>query len=104
MERVDDDMELLQELATLFLEDIDATLGEIAEAFKNDDLEALHRYTHALKGSVANFAADAVFNAAKQADDLARNEIREGLPAALEQLREQIQRFRTELEEIVKSA
>lgn len=53
----DGDVELLKEVAGLFLKDCPAMLSAIFNAIKNGDAPGLNRSSHALKGSVVNFAA-----------------------------------------------
>ena len=101
MSRVDNDMELLSDLIDLFLEDLDERLAGIQETYDLDDLDLMHERSHALKGSVSNFAAPAALAAAKQVDDLARTGIRDGLKDAIEQLGIEMDRIRTELCTIV---
>src|SRR5579859_3455756 len=61
---VDDDPELLAELAALFLEHSTKMLADVASAVKRRDAVALQKAAHTLKGSVANFAADGARQAA----------------------------------------
>ena len=64
LEIVDGDMELLEEIASLFLEDYSAQLEQIREGIAQGDSVAVNRAAHSLKGSVANFAAKEAFEAA----------------------------------------
>ena len=57
-------MELLQELAGLFLDECPQRMAEIREAIARRDAAALEQAAHALKGSVANFGARAAIEAA----------------------------------------
>ncbi len=66
MLRVDDDVELLQELIELFLEDYPALMSEIEAGIREQDAKKLKRGAHTLKGSVGNFCASRAFNAAFQ--------------------------------------
>jgi len=61
LSRVGGDKQLLREIAFLFIEDCPRAFAEIQEAIASGDAAKLETTAHALKGSVANFAArDAV--------------------------------------------
>lgn len=62
--RVDDDMELLQELIEIFLEDYPQLMSDIHSAIQSGDAEALKSSAHTLKGSVSNFCAQSAVDAA----------------------------------------
>jgi HPt (histidine-containing phosphotransfer) domain-containing protein len=64
LERVDGDLELLKELAGLFLEDCGVRMAEIRQAMAQKDASRLQRAAHTLKGSVGNFGAAEAFEAA----------------------------------------
>lgn len=67
--RIDDDMELLQELVELFLEDYPQLLENIKTAVENQDAVGLKQAAHALKGSVGNFCADKAFQHAADLEE-----------------------------------
>src|SRR4249920_569587 len=58
LNRVEGDLELLQEMVDLFLEEYPHMLKEIGHAITAGDAAALQHAAHTLKGSVSNFAAD----------------------------------------------
>jgi HPt (histidine-containing phosphotransfer) domain-containing protein len=64
LERVGGDEQLLQEVAVLFLDDYPKVLGEIHAAIQAGNAKAVERAAHTLKGSVANFGAEDVVEAA----------------------------------------
>ncbi|HZW34810.1 MAG TPA: response regulator, partial [Isosphaeraceae bacterium] len=66
LERVDGDVELLKELAGLFLDDCAARMAEIHQAIVRRDASTLERAAHTLKGSVGHFEAHEVFEAAQR--------------------------------------
>ncbi len=72
LERVDDDRKLLGKLARLFLDEAPARLGRIEEAMRSHNVKVLQETAHTLKGSAGNLAAMAVFEAAKQLEQVAR--------------------------------
>jgi len=66
------DLELLREIAVLFVEDCPRALAEIREAVERRDAAKLEHSAHALKGSVANFGAQAAVEAAFQLEQMGR--------------------------------
>jgi HPt (histidine-containing phosphotransfer) domain-containing protein len=78
LSRVGGDKELLQEIASLFLEDCPRALAEIREAVACGDAARLENAAHALKGSVANFGARDAVAAAFRLEQMGRaNEMSE---------------------------
>jgi HPt (histidine-containing phosphotransfer) domain-containing protein len=67
------DMKLLRKVASLFLDDCPAMLSRIQAAIVRGDPEALRSEAHALKGSVANFAAARAVEAAAMLEALGRS-------------------------------
>ncbi|QID18952.1 response regulator [Nitrogeniibacter mangrovi] len=68
-----DDRELLDQLAELYLQDEAQMRAQLDTAAANMDLSALHSATHAIKGAVANFSADAAIRAANLVESLCRS-------------------------------
>ena len=64
LERVDGDMELMKELAGLFLGECPRRMADIHRAIDRRDGPELQRAAHYLKGSVGNFGARRAFEAA----------------------------------------
>jgi PAS domain S-box-containing protein len=62
--RVEGDVALLAELASLFVNDCRKMRSAVREALEHHDPEALARAAHSIKGSVGNFAASKAFDAA----------------------------------------
>ena len=62
--RVGGDLDLLKEIATLFLEEYPRELDDLRKAIATGDAHLLERTAHGLKGSVANFGARAAVDAA----------------------------------------
>jgi PAS domain S-box-containing protein len=73
--RVDGDLELMKELAGLFLSDCPHRMAEIREAIAERNAPRLHHAAHALKGSVANFAAHEAFEAAQRLERDGRDQL-----------------------------
>ena len=61
--RAGGDLELLREIAGLFLENYGAWVEEIREAVMRRDAPALERTAHGLKSTVANFGAEVAVEA-----------------------------------------
>jgi HPt (histidine-containing phosphotransfer) domain-containing protein len=72
LDRVGGDESLLQEITALFIEEYPALLSEIRSAQQQADALLLERAAHSLKGSVANFGADAAVAAALWVEKIGR--------------------------------
>jgi two-component system sensor histidine kinase/response regulator len=72
LSRVGGDMELLREIAVLFVEDCPRALAEIRDAVERGNSAKLENAAHALKGSVANFGARAAVEAALRLEQMGR--------------------------------
>jgi two-component system sensor histidine kinase/response regulator len=70
--RVGGDRALLAEISRLFVDDAPTYLNRIREAMDEQDLDALRRAAHALKGAAANFDARGVVAAARAIEDIGR--------------------------------
>jgi len=97
LERLEGDEGLLAEIAALFLSDYRNLLDEVRNAVVRQDPEALHRAAHALKGSVANFCAQQVFDSAYRLERMGREGDLSGAGQALADLEQQLQRLEPEL-------
>jgi HPt (histidine-containing phosphotransfer) domain-containing protein len=64
--RVEDDAELLAEMAELFLESHVEQLSAIQSGFETRDLQLVRNAAHNLKGAIGNFAAREAFEAARR--------------------------------------
>ena len=78
LERVGGDVELLQEVAQLFLEEYPGMLAAIRKALENRSPQELEHAAHSLKGSVSNFGAKSVVRAALALEMLGRGGSVEG--------------------------
>jgi HPt (histidine-containing phosphotransfer) domain-containing protein len=72
LSRVGGDLELLQEIAQLFVEDASRMLGEIRSAVEARDAAQLDRSAHTLKGCVSNFGAQRLYDAALRLERMGR--------------------------------
>ena len=72
LERLGGDLRLARRVGRFFVEDYPVTMSRISEAIARGDAGALMREAHALKGSVANFAAPAARESAARLEELGR--------------------------------
>ena len=100
LSRVGGDTELLREIANLVLENYTAWLGELHEAVGRGDAHAVERTAHGLKGSVANFGAQAVVEAALKLENVGRSRDLTDVSASLQALETALADLRPELESL----
>jgi HPt (histidine-containing phosphotransfer) domain-containing protein len=72
LSRAGGDIQLLREIAVLFIEECPRGFAEIQAAVERGDSAALESAAHALKGSVANFGARAAVDAAFRLEQMGR--------------------------------
>jgi two-component system, sensor histidine kinase and response regulator len=101
LERLGGDEDLLREIAGLFLEDTQHLLSEIRQAVAAGDAGGLQRAAHTLKGSVGNFGAERVFQAAYRLEMAGRSGNLAGAPEALCKLESELGILMPELAAIV---
>src|SRR5262249_15467432 len=95
--RVGDDMDLLKEIAELFLSDYPTTLTEIHDAVGRSDWSTVERSAHGLKGAVANFGAEGATTAALHLERLGRFKEATQIPQAVEELERELASLATDL-------
>lgn len=98
LSRVGGDAELLGELAQLFLDDYPRLLTNLKNAAADQDAAALERAAHTLKGSVSNFGAQEVFDAAYRLELLGRNQELSALTESIAALENALALLRPELQ------
>lgn len=98
--RVGDDVELLKEIAQLFVEDERSMVEAIEQAARAGDAKGLERSAHTLKGCVSNFGGADAYEASFQLEKLGRaadlahvGEALGRLKTALDELRPELQAF-----------
>jgi HPt (histidine-containing phosphotransfer) domain-containing protein len=99
--RVDGDMELLRELAGLFLENCPAQLAGIQVAIAQNDSRSLERAAHDIKSSVGVFCAKLAFEAALKLEIMGRKNDLAGVKEVYTTLEKEIGRLKPELEVIM---
>ena len=97
LEGVDDDMELLQDLAKLFLGDCPARMAALREAINAADGEEIRCTAHALKGAASNFGAQAVVDAASRLEEIGRGGDLGAAEASMSTIQEHMESLKLEL-------
>jgi HPt (histidine-containing phosphotransfer) domain-containing protein len=100
LSRVGGDVELLKEIAVLFLENYEAWLGELREAAARGDAKAVENTAHGMKGSVANFGAQNAVEAALRLETLGRGRDLSDVSSSLAALESALAALRPELESL----
>jgi two-component system sensor histidine kinase/response regulator len=97
LSRVGGDLELLKEIAELFLNEYPRELAEIRQALATGDALMLERSAHGLKGSVANFGARSAVDSAFQLEQLGKAGKLDQAPGALAELERALAHLHIEL-------
>jgi len=97
LSRVGGDLDLLKEIAALFLEEYPRELDDIHKALATGDAHMLERSAHGLKGSVANFGARTAVDAAFQLEQLGKAGKLDQAPPALSALERTLAYLHAEL-------
>jgi len=103
LDRVEGDLDLLREMAGVFLENCDAMLDDVRRAAASLDARALERAAHALKGCLANLAADEAWHSAANVESLGREKHLDRVPEACSQLVQAIERLRPTMDALLGS-
>ena len=98
--RVGGDLELLKEIAQLFLDEYPGALDDIHKALAAGDATKLERAAHGLKGSVANFGARAAVEPAFELEQLGKAGKLNQAPPALTALERALASLHAELTSI----
>lgn len=93
LERIGGDSDLLEEVAKLFLESAPELLADIHQAVLGRNAQALQHAAHTLKGSVGNFGAKAVFEAAFRLEKMGRTGELTGVDDAFAVLEAEMERL-----------
>lgn len=75
-----------KELLTMFVEDVDNSLSQLAAAIAADDLSGVQELAHYIKGASANVGAVAMSKTAAQVEKRAKTGSLQGAPNSLRQL------------------
>jgi CheY-like chemotaxis protein len=90
LDRMDGDVELMKELAGLFLDECPQRMADIHAAILRRDPSGLKKSAHVLRGSVANFGARAATEAARRLETSGRDQDWSDVEAAWAALEEAI--------------
>ncbi len=101
LERVDDDKELLLEIAGLFLEDVPRMTPELRNAAVDLDTKAIERLAHSIKGSVGNVGGLAAHEAALRLEEQVKVGREEEIAGSVDRLIHEIERLTAALETLV---
>lgn len=93
MDRVGDDLELLIELAGMFLDDCQEFISNIETGLVNGDCDLVYKSAHQLKGAVGNFSAQKVYDAAFTLEMMGKNGELSDAPAAFDVLKNELGRL-----------
>jgi PAS domain S-box-containing protein len=104
LHRAGGDTQLAAQLVDLFVGICPPLMEEIRKGLTEQDAGAVERAAHALKGSVANFAAPAAFEAALQLERIGRSGDMSGGAVALENLQREIARLKSALARVAADA
>jgi HPt (histidine-containing phosphotransfer) domain-containing protein len=103
LERVDDDLEFLEETVAMLDEDSPELLQQIKSAVGDGDAAALVKPAHALKGMLANFCAAPAETAARELETLARQENMADAPTVAERVQHETERLQSALHAFLES-
>jgi len=101
MDRVDGDLEFLEETLEMFEEDAPDLMQAIRDA---TDAESLARSAHTMKGMLSNFCADEATGLALAIEQRGRGGASAPEPGALDALDTAVDRLRTELRTFLSEA
>jgi two-component system sensor histidine kinase/response regulator len=104
LDRAGGDTQLAAELVDLFVGNSPHLMEDIRKGVKEHDARAVEKAAHALKGSVANFAAQAAFDAALRLEEIGRSGDLAVAAVALENLEREITRLTPALAKVAADA
>lgn len=103
MQRVEDDLELADEMIEMFLTSSPTLLDELEAAVGKRDSDAIERTTHALKGALQNMCAARATEAAAILENACEEEDLEQTLKSFARFREELKRFQSALEVVSKA-
>lgn len=101
LDRVEGDADLLREMAAVFLENCEAMLDDLRQAAASRDPRSVERAAHALKGCLANLAADEAWHLAARVEGLGREKDLDRAAGACSQLEQAVERLRPAMDALV---
>jgi two-component system, sensor histidine kinase and response regulator len=101
LNRVEQDRGIAREIADVFLQDVPNQLAAIEHAMQTEDVDALRRAAHALKGASACAGANCVREHALQLETAAHGANLDYVAGVLASLKSQIAAYRVLLEQVL---
>lgn len=103
VERVGGDIELLRELADLFLQTYPDTIASLQQAVRAKDAHLVQTSAHRLKGGLGNFFSQEVYDAALSIEQMGRAKSLDGVAELLEELLPKLDSFVNSLSTFARS-
>ncbi len=97
IKHLEGDVELLKEMAEVFLDQSDTLMARMKKAMAEGDAYTLERAAHTLKGSVSNFAARRAYEAAQKLEHIGRKFDLSRAEQAYEELEQELERLKPAL-------
>ena len=104
LDRLDGDLEIVQEVVRIFLDELPAMLAAIADSVSARDPLKLERAAHSLKGSAGSLAARRAFAAALRLELIVRDNRLDDIEAAHADLLREIEPLEKEMEAFLAEA
>jgi HPt (histidine-containing phosphotransfer) domain-containing protein len=95
--RLDGDIELLKDIAGLFLEECPRLLASLRDAIERNDSRMVERTAHTIKGSVSNFVAKPAKDAAQRLEQIGREGSLDDVREACRVLEQEIEQLKPAL-------
>ena len=104
LSRVENDWDLLRELAGIFVEDFPRYQAALRQAVQDRNPERIAESAHALKGMLANLAATGASKAASDVEQLGKQGNLEAVPTACAKFEKETQNLLAEVEGLMAGA
>lgn len=101
LSRVGGDLDLLKDIARVFLDDCPRALNELRDAASRHDCKLAERAAHGLKGAASNFGAKRVVESSLRIEKMGRLGNLQGVEGALQSLEDALASLRVELESLI---
>ena len=102
MERVDGDVEFLEETIAMLDEDAPSLIEQIRAAADAGDATALVKSAHALKGMLANFCAEPAESAARELETMGREGRLVDVETAVDRAKRETERLKEDLNKFLR--
>ncbi|MBK6792007.1 MAG: response regulator [Anaerolineales bacterium] len=98
----DGDKEFMLEMCRVFKNHLPVRIEEIQSAYKDGDINRMHRHVHTLKGNALNFNADYLAELAAHLEEMCKHEKITEAPAFIQEIEAESIRVRDYLERTIK--